>query len=96
MQALRRLLAALFLTTEAEDDGHREVTMNIKWNHVAKQWLHYYDQAKAQWSELSDSELKAINGRYELLTQKLQEKYNLGRAEAREEIDLWTAHLTLQ
>jgi uncharacterized protein YjbJ (UPF0337 family) len=73
----------------------RETTMNNKWNHVAGHWARFYGQAREQWSELTENELIEVDGRFELLTKKLQEKYGLERAEARQQIDMWTANLTV-
>jgi uncharacterized protein YjbJ (UPF0337 family) len=71
----------------------REVTTNIKWNHVSGQWGQFYHQAREQWSKLTESELIEVNGHYEVLARKIQEKYSIDRAEAKQQIDLWTANL---
>jgi uncharacterized protein YjbJ (UPF0337 family) len=74
---------------------YKEVTMNIKWNHVAAQWTRFHGKAKEQWGELTESDLLEVNGRFDALAEKIQEKYGIERAEARQQIDLWTANLTI-
>ena len=75
--------------------SRKEVTMNIKWNHVAAQWTRFHGKAQEEWGELTESELLEVNGRFDALAEKIQEKYGIERAEARQQIDLWTAHLTI-
>lgn len=76
-------------------DGRKEVTMNIKWNHIAGQWAHFQGNVKERWSELTDHDLIEVNGHFEALSKKLQEKYGLERDEANQQIDLWTASIEL-
>jgi uncharacterized protein YjbJ (UPF0337 family) len=73
--------------------SYKEVTMNIKWNHVAAQWARFHGKAKEQWGELTERELLEVNGRFDVLAEKIQEKYGIERAEARQQIDQWTAYL---
>jgi uncharacterized protein YjbJ (UPF0337 family) len=75
--------------------NNREVTMNIKWNHIAGQWTLFRSQAKEQWGELTDKELIEVNGRFEVLAEKIQERYGIERAEAKQQIDTWTANLSI-
>lgn len=75
--------------------GGKEVTMNIKWNYVAGQWTRFRSKAKEQWGELTDNDLLEVNGRFEVLLTKIQEKYGIERKDAKDQIDLWTAHLTV-
>lgn len=76
-------------------DHPKEVTMNIKWNHIAGQWTRFHGKAKEEWGELSDRDLIEVNGRFDVLAKKIQEKYGIAREEANQQIDLWTANLQL-
>lgn len=73
--------------------GSKEITMNIKWNHIAGQWSRFHSKAKEQWDELTDNDLIEVNGHFEVLSKKIQEKYGIERKEARNQIDMWTANL---
>jgi uncharacterized protein YjbJ (UPF0337 family) len=69
--------------------------MNVKteWNHIAGQWKQFQGKAKTQWSELTDKELTEVNGRYDTLAEKIQERYGIEREEANNQIDVWAAGL---
>ena len=74
---------------------YKEVTMNIKWNHIAGQWARFRSKAGEQWSELTESELLEVDGRFDVLAEIIQERYGIEKAEAKQQIDLWTANLTI-
>ena len=80
---------------DTTDFSKSEKTMNIKWNHISGQWTKYKGQAQEQWGELTDTELMIINGRFEVLAAKLQEKYGGSIEEAKQQIDTWTAKLRI-
>ena len=72
---------------------YKDATMNINWNHVAGQWTQYKGKAREQWDELTDDELVEVNGRFEMLAEKIQEKYGIEPEEAKQQIDMWAANL---
>lgn len=72
---------------------HNEVTMNNKWNYISGQWRRFQEKAGEQWGELTDDELMEVNGRFDALSTKIQEKYGIEREEANQQIDRWTANL---
>ena len=69
--------------------------VNVDWNQVAGQWKQVRSKAKTQWGELSDSELLEIDGRYEVLAEKIQERYGINREEANTQIDAWANTLNV-
>jgi len=72
-----------------------EVNVKAEWNHIAGQWTQFRGKAKKQWSELTDSELLEVNGRYDILAEKIQERYGIEREEANRQIDVWAANLNV-
>jgi uncharacterized protein YjbJ (UPF0337 family) len=73
----------------------KEVNVKTEWNHIAGQWKQFQGKAKTQWSELTDTELIEVNGRYDTLAEKIQEKYGIEREEANNQIDMWAAGLNV-
>lgn len=53
-----------------------------KWNQMS-------GSAKEKWGELTDDELKQIDGEKDKLVGKVQEKYGLARNEAEKQVDEW-------
>ncbi len=51
------------------------------------QWKQIRGQAKMWWSRLTDDDLNQINGDYDRLISKLQERYSYKREQAITEID---------
>jgi uncharacterized protein YjbJ (UPF0337 family) len=74
-----------------------EDLMNKK-NITDGKWQELRRQVKAWWGQLSDSDLDQIQGRYEPLIGKLQERYGYTRQEAESEIQkfLMQANITLE
>lgn len=52
-------------------------------------WMQLKGNIKQQWGRLTDDELDQINGRYEELVGKIQERYGYSREEAANEVDTW-------
>ncbi|NJL92748.1 MAG: CsbD family protein [Anaerolineae bacterium] len=65
----------------------------MKWNYISGQWTRFQEKAKEEWGELTDSELIEVNGRFDVLAKKIQDKYGVAKEEASRQIDMWTANL---
>ena len=50
-------------------------------------WKQVKGKAKEQWSELTEDDLNAMDGRRDQLIGKLQERYGKSLEEARKEVD---------
>ena len=53
---------------------------------LEEKWKKLRGQAKAWWGQLSDRDIDQIQGRYERLVGKIQERYGYTRQEAESEI----------
>jgi len=56
---------------------------------LESQWLQIRDILKEKFSSLTDEDIRQINGRYEQLVAKLQQKYGYSREEAEERVKSW-------
>jgi uncharacterized protein YjbJ (UPF0337 family) len=69
------------------------MTMAKNWDEIASRWTRFSRDVKKKWSELTDDEVMQINGRREILVEKIQEKYGIAMQEANKQIDAWAARL---
>jgi uncharacterized protein YjbJ (UPF0337 family) len=67
--------------------------MAKNWNEIASRWTRFSRDVKKKWSKLTDDEVMQINGRREILTGKIQEKYGIDLEEADQQIEEWLAKL---
>jgi len=51
------------------------------------QWQQLKGTIRKQWGKFTDDDLEKINGSYEQLVGKVQEKYGVGKEKARKMID---------
>lgn len=56
---------------------------------IKGKWKQLKGEAKKQWGKLTDDDIDYIDGQYEKLEGKLQEKYGYSKEEARKEINSW-------
>ena len=50
-------------------------------------WRQYRGQIKKEWGQLTDDDLNQIEGNYDILIGKIQEKYATSREEIRRRLD---------
>jgi uncharacterized protein YjbJ (UPF0337 family) len=67
--------------------------MAKKWDEIASRWTRFSREVKKKWSELSDDEVMEVNGRREMLAEKIQERYGIAEVEANKQIDQWVSKL---
>jgi uncharacterized protein YjbJ (UPF0337 family) len=53
-------------------------------------WKQLSGSAKAKWGDLTDDDLKQIDGDKDRLVGKVQEKYGVARDEAEKQVDEWS------
>ena len=61
----------------------------MDWDRVQGNWKQFSGKAKEKWSELTDDDLGALDGRREQLEGKIQERYGYGKDQVRKDIDDW-------
>lgn len=53
----------------------------------SRPWRQLRGRVKAEWGKLTDNELDQIEGNYEMLVGKIQEKYGLAREQIERRLD---------
>jgi uncharacterized protein YjbJ (UPF0337 family) len=53
----------------------------------AGKWRQFRGMVKAKWGKLTDDELDQIQGNYDMLIGKIQEKYGIARQEVERDMD---------
>jgi uncharacterized protein YjbJ (UPF0337 family) len=53
----------------------------------AGKWRQFRGMVKAKWGKLTDDELDEIQGNYDMLIGKIQEKYGIARQEVERDMD---------
>ena len=65
------------------------------WDQVAGKWKRLTGEVKKKWSSLTDDELIQVNGRREVLANKIQERYGIAKEEVEKQIDEWVNKLKI-
>ena len=61
----------------------------MDWHQIQSSWDKYVVAAKSQWIKLSEEQLKATKGRYDILSSRVQEAYGLSSRQADFQISEW-------
>ncbi len=61
----------------------------MNWDQVQGKWKQLKGSLRQQWGDLTDDDLKSIDGNREKLVGKLQERYGIAREEAQKRADEW-------
>ncbi|MDY6873690.1 MAG: CsbD family protein [Chloroflexota bacterium] len=56
-------------------------------NMLSAKWKQLRGQVKEQWGKLTDDEIQQIEGNYDQLVGKIQERYEISRSKAEEQVD---------
>lgn len=57
------------------------------WEGIEKSWSELKARVQYRWDRLTEQELDDVGGSYDRLVRKLQEKYELSREQAEQELD---------
>ncbi len=63
---------------------------------LAGKWKQLRGAVKAKWGKLTDDELNKVEGNYEMLVGKIQEKYGTTREQVERELDALVAKESAQ
>jgi len=58
----------------------------MKWDQIEKDWKTFTPQVLAQWSKLTEEQLKAVAGKRDALASKIQEVYAINKEESEKQL----------
>jgi uncharacterized protein YjbJ (UPF0337 family) len=61
----------------------------VDWHQIEGSWDRYLVAAKARWSKISEEQLRATRGRYEVLSARVRDAYGLSKVQADFQIAEW-------
>jgi uncharacterized protein YjbJ (UPF0337 family) len=61
----------------------------MNWNWFRLYWMHFKDEVRDKWRQLTDEDLTRIAGRRAQLIGRLQARYGFAKAEAEREAEAW-------
>lgn len=65
----------------------------MNWDIVQGNWLQLKGSVKEKWADLTDDDIKKLDGKKDQLSGVLQERYGIARDEAERQIDDWAGKL---
>lgn len=63
----------------------------MNWDTIQGDWKQVKGHVKEQWGKLTDDDIARINGKREQLEGLIQEKYGVGKDQAKKQIEDWMA-----
>ena len=61
----------------------------MNWDRIEGNWKHFKDVIKQQWDKLTDQHLDEISGKRDKLVGKIQQCYDITKAEADRQVQDW-------
>lgn len=61
----------------------------MNWDQVQGKWKQLTGSAKAKWGDLTDDDLKVIEGNRDKLVGKVQERYGIAKEAAEKQVEDW-------
>ena len=61
----------------------------MSWERIEGDWTNYTGKARKRWSELTDEDFAATQGRREELEARIQERYRIAKQEASQQVEEW-------
>lgn len=59
----------------------------MNWDRIEGNWKQFSGKIKEKWGQLTDDDLAFVNGKREQLEGRIQERYGIGKEEARRQVD---------
>ncbi|MGU3576678.1 CsbD family protein [Brucellaceae bacterium C25G] len=61
----------------------------MDWKHIKADWHLVKNKVKDEWDKLTDADIDEVNGDYDLLQTKIQDRYGIKEEHAKLQLDEW-------
>jgi uncharacterized protein YjbJ (UPF0337 family) len=61
----------------------------MNWDRIEGNWKQFTGQVQQRWAELTDDDLKKVQGKRTELVGRIQERYGYAKDQAEREVDDW-------
>lgn len=65
----------------------------MNWDIVEGNWNQWKGRLKEKWGDLTDDDIRQLDGKKDQLAGAIQERYGIAREEAHRQIDEWSSNL---
>jgi uncharacterized protein YjbJ (UPF0337 family) len=65
----------------------------MNWKEIEGKWVELIGQARTRWADLTDDDLKFVEGHVDKLVGKVVERYGIAKEQARAEVNVWADRL---
>jgi len=65
----------------------------MNWTEIEGKWAELKGQARTRWANLTDDDLKFVEGHFDKLVGKVVERYGIAKEQARAEVNVWADRL---
>ena len=65
----------------------------MNWDRIEGNWKQFAGKVKEKWGELTEDDLRVINGQQDQLVGRIQERYGIAKEEAQKQVKHWVGGL---
>ena len=65
----------------------------MNWDRIEGNWKQFAGKVKEKWGELTEDDLRVINGQQDQLVGRIQERYGIAKEEAQKQVKNWAGDL---
>jgi uncharacterized protein YjbJ (UPF0337 family) len=65
----------------------------MNWDRIEGNWKQFAGKVKEKWGELTEDDLRVINGQQDQLVGRIQERYGIAKEEAQKQVKNWAGGL---
>lgn len=66
----------------------------MNWEHIEANWAQFRDNIKQQWPQLTDDQLDRVDGKRDLLAERIRRSYDIPADEVEQQLNSWQEQQT--